>query len=751
MSCIGFTRFIKQTLPAALLALLSAAASTAPAQGTAFTYQGCLNEGAKAATGNYDLRFAIYDASSAGTQQGNPLTNAPTAVSNGLFTVTLDFGNQFPGADRWLEIAVRTNGPGAFTTLVPRQQITPAPYAVTAGSVASGGLAAGTYGNAVTLNNAANNISGTFAGNGASVTNVNAATLNSLNAGSFWQLGGNSVAPGQFLGSTNNQPVEVRANGQRGMRLEACTNDSTHTGIVNILNGSPANFTAPGVRGATIAGGGAANLNFLFSANEVTADFGTVGGGFLNQADAGATVAGGCYNAASSPWATIGGGTNNGCYGNGATVAGGGWNTVNVNANYSAIAGGNGNTVSSGSYSALGGGFQNLLGGDENVLGGGVFNTNQGAFSVMGGGELNYNSARFAFLGGGVANQNSGWWSAMGGGDHNTNTAPYGFVGAGQANNNQGYGSLIAGGARNSSSGIYSAVGGGELNASAALDATVGGGQGNLASGSYASVGGGKYNSATNSGATVPGGYANTAGGINSFAAGAGANALHAGAFVWADNQAGIFSSTTSNQFNVRAGGGVNFQTSGAGLTVDGQPVLAGTVADSHLSTNVALLNANQTFAGINNLTNAANVISGNGANLTSITRNYFTGGSAGTITPTGSTNVFIGLTIPPLALTAGQTVLLSTSAALGTYAASLQFNYCPSYTFNGGVVTFLAGGNYLTPIATAAGGRQIYSQSLTMTIPTTGTYVFGCGVGNTSTTNLNNNDYVNVSVLIFK
>ena len=50
-------------------------------------------------------------------------------VSNGLFTAVLDFGNNFPGADRWLEIKVGTN------TLVPRQKLTPAPYAITAGSV----------------------------------------------------------------------------------------------------------------------------------------------------------------------------------------------------------------------------------------------------------------------------------------------------------------------------------------------------------------------------------------------------------------------------------------------------------------------------------------------------------------------------------------------------------------------------------------------------------------------------------------
>jgi hypothetical protein len=57
------------------------------------------------------LRFAIYDAASSGSLAGGPLTNAPTTVSNGLFTVTVDFGGDaFPGADRWLEISVRTNG-----------------------------------------------------------------------------------------------------------------------------------------------------------------------------------------------------------------------------------------------------------------------------------------------------------------------------------------------------------------------------------------------------------------------------------------------------------------------------------------------------------------------------------------------------------------------------------------------------------------------------------------------------------------
>ena len=119
----------------ALFSTFNAQFSTVRAQGTAFTYQGRLNDGTNAANGFYDLRFALYDDLGAGTQQGGSLTNAATAVINGLFSVTLDFGSQFPGAARWLEIAVRTNGGGAFTTLNPRQPIPTVPYAITAGNV----------------------------------------------------------------------------------------------------------------------------------------------------------------------------------------------------------------------------------------------------------------------------------------------------------------------------------------------------------------------------------------------------------------------------------------------------------------------------------------------------------------------------------------------------------------------------------------------------------------------------------------
>jgi hypothetical protein len=111
---------------------------TARAQGTAFSYQGRLNDGANPANGSYDLTFSLYDAESAGNQVGSTITNIAVAVSNGLFVVSLDLGaGIFDGSPRWLEIGLSTNEAGAFELLSPRQAITTVPYAIYAGRAGS--------------------------------------------------------------------------------------------------------------------------------------------------------------------------------------------------------------------------------------------------------------------------------------------------------------------------------------------------------------------------------------------------------------------------------------------------------------------------------------------------------------------------------------------------------------------------------------------------------------------------------------
>ena len=111
-------------------------------QGTAFTYQGRLNDGGTPANGSYDLTFSLFDSDSAGNQVGNTITNTAVGVSNGLFVTTLDFGSGvFDGARRWLEIGVSTNADDNFATLIPRQEVTATPYAIFAANVAAGSVA----------------------------------------------------------------------------------------------------------------------------------------------------------------------------------------------------------------------------------------------------------------------------------------------------------------------------------------------------------------------------------------------------------------------------------------------------------------------------------------------------------------------------------------------------------------------------------------------------------------------------------
>jgi lysophospholipase L1-like esterase len=165
---------------------------TLRAQGTAFTYQGQLNNGSNPANGTYNFTFALYATNTSGSPLTGPITNMATAVSNGLFTTTIDFGNVFTGSASWLEIGVQTNGAAGFTILTPRQSITPVPYAITASNV-TGPLGITQLPAAVVTNGAIGlNLTGSFSGSGAGLTNVNAAnitgTFTSINVGSNFSV-----------------------------------------------------------------------------------------------------------------------------------------------------------------------------------------------------------------------------------------------------------------------------------------------------------------------------------------------------------------------------------------------------------------------------------------------------------------------------------------------------------------------------------------------------------------------------------
>jgi len=199
----------------------------------------------------------------------------------------------------------------------------------------------------------------------------------------------------------------------------------------------------------------------------------------------------------------------------------------------------------------IGGGLSNYTVDTATCVLGGIDNAAQGDFSAVVGGKDNATDARSAFVGGGLDNAAIGVYSAIVGG---------------RSNLADGDSSVIVGGIDNWSSGDMALVGGGIDNVASADNAVVTGGSANLSSGTHAFIGGGNANIASGDYATVPGGQSNQALGNYSVAMGHQAQANNAGSFVFADNSGSSFSSSISNQFNVRAAGGIRLYTN-SGLT----------------------------------------------------------------------------------------------------------------------------------------------------------------------------------------
>jgi hypothetical protein len=158
----------------ALVVVVAFAGQIALAQTTEFVFQGQLQNSSAPASGNHDFEFRLFDAVSGGVQVGTTLTRSSVSVANGTFAVKLDFGGQFPGANRFLEIHVRQTGGGAFTPLTPRQAVSNTPYAVkslTADNATQlGGVAANQY--VTTASGGANFIQNTTTQQAASNFNV---------------------------------------------------------------------------------------------------------------------------------------------------------------------------------------------------------------------------------------------------------------------------------------------------------------------------------------------------------------------------------------------------------------------------------------------------------------------------------------------------------------------------------------------------------------------------------------------------
>ncbi len=274
-------------------------------QTTDFTYQGQLRNSSAPSNGNHDFEFLLFDSLSGGNQLGATIVLTNVTVADGVFSVQLNFGSQFPGAIRFLEIHVRQSGGGVFTPLSPRQPVTSAPYSVKS-------LNADTAANAAQLNgqagsfyqNASNLSSGTLNNARLGVVPVvnggtGSATQNFVDLTTPQTIGGDKTFSGTLTGNTINSATHYSIGGTRVLSIAGLENLFTGAGAGANTNGIANSFFGTNAGQNNIGGnsnsffGGRAGRNNTSGGNNT---FLGEGAGLTNTTGSSNTIIGGGAN-----------------------------------------------------------------------------------------------------------------------------------------------------------------------------------------------------------------------------------------------------------------------------------------------------------------------------------------------------------------------------------------------------------------------------------------------------------------------
>lgn len=632
----------------ALLSTVNPQLSTVFAQGTAFTYQGQLQNNGVLASGTYNLTFILFTNNAGGTAVAGPVTNSGVGVSNGLFTVIIDFGaGPWNGETNWLEIGVETNGTSSFTTLTPRQQVTPTPYAIYAESVPASGLSGSLLDSqllhsAVTINPGPGLSGGGKVGLGNTITLTNIGVLSVTgNADITATTVGGNVTLGDTGTNTDTPNSLVKRDGSGSFSAATIALDgnlnlpatTTSAGIINLGGltlvhafGTQNFFTGPNAGNLTMSGHG--NTGNGYVALEANA------GGNWNTADGAYALllnTSGSNNTACGAQALY---SNTNGSGNTAT----GDQALYYNAG---SAFGNGSYNTANGWQAL---YSNRLGSFNTAIGSGAMYSNVGDTN----GNGSYNTANgYAAL---EANTFGAYNTAIGYlalsantvGSGNTANGAYALLsnqgnGVGGGNNNTaiGYGALQENtvGENNTAIGFF-----------ALSFNTVG--SGNTANGTYAltsnqgdGVGGGNNNTANGYQALYSNtnGYGNTANGYQALYFNAGGNgdentangdrALYSNTDGYDNTASGwlaLYSNTSGNNNTANGGDALSYNTTGGFNTANGVGALQFNTVGSfnaangdnslYSNTNGSFNTANGNNALYVNYTGSNNTANGSGA-----------------------------------------------------------------------------------------------------------------------------------------
>ena len=481
------------------------------------------------------------------------------------------------------------------------------------------------------------------------VTNLNTDLLDGLNSTAFWNTAGNTN-PGAnlFIGTLDNTSLDLRANNQRALRLQPGPL------APNVIGGGAGNSVSAGVSGAVIGGGGPAN---------------SAGANY-------ATVAGGTGNAASGASSVVGGGSNNSATNTAATVPGGSGNLAG-GAN-SFAAGQNAQALNAGAFVWSDTSSLNTFTSTApntvifRSVGGVGVNTNapQSALHVSGtiqsdGLKLTTSPQSGALLVSDAAG-NATWQPAAVRALANA-TSP--SVVGGFSNNTVGvgvFGATIAGGGgplgSNYVGAAYGTVGGGFDNSVISSYSTIGGGFQNRATSTYSVVGGGYNNVGSGTYSTVAGGIQNTSGFYAAISGGYFNNASGSGSFIGGGN-----TSVASGQESAIAGG---FGNVAVGL----QSVVVGGNGNRASNTYSAILggafNTNSGLAGTigggsgNAVTNSYATVPGGSGNVAGAPYSFAAGRNARAVHD-GSFVWADNSTTTPLVSTAANQFLIRANAGL--------------------------------------------------------------------------------------
>ena len=259
---------------------------------TSFTYQGRLTDGGAAANGDYDFEFKLYEDPSGTGQVGSTVAVGEKTVSNGLFTVQLDFGAVFAGDARYLEIGVRPgSSSGAYTTLSPRQEITAAPYALYALNVATHDHWGETWTGAGTGLNLSGGTTGLSASGGTGVSGSSSSGFGVVGSSAsgygvygsstsgYGVYGSSFGANASVYGNNTSSGPGVRGASSSGYGVSGSTSSSTNAGVYGSNTSS-----GPGVRGESSSGYGVSGASSSTSAGIYGSNTGSGIGVYGNSA-----------------------------------------------------------------------------------------------------------------------------------------------------------------------------------------------------------------------------------------------------------------------------------------------------------------------------------------------------------------------------------------------------------------------------------------------------------------------------------